>query len=244
MDIQLPGKSLDAQFASLWERFSKLPKTVDSLNTLDVRLRRWLTPISVACIVPIDDDQVCAYLEKAQHALAPYMRYAPQPTERLHITLFMVGYLRGGFPFPNTWTRDELNRMTSNAVQMFRKLPNFTVRVGPINTFPNVAIAEVRDDGHLRLLERAAASVIPETRRMTPRFSLLPHITLGYWGERPVPEIVEAIRPMRDWPSLPLQINRASVTLYYRELGTYKKRHVLERSVEQIIGTLPLSRRK
>jgi 2'-5' RNA ligase len=244
MDIQLPGKSLDTQFGTLWDRFSALPMTNDSMATWRIRLRRWLTPINVSFIVPIDDDEICNYLSDAQRRLAPLMHYAPQPKEKLHITLYLVGYLRAGLAFRYTWTREELHTLAERAAILFKKLPNFTVRVGPINAFPNVAIAEVRDEGQLRLLERAAASLIPESRRMPEPYTLLPHITLGYWGQRPVPPIAGTLKYLREWPILPLQVNRAALTLYYRGLGNYSTENVLHHSIEEIIGTLPLNRRE
>lgn len=244
MDIQLPGKSLDSQFERLWTQFSALDSTTDSLATFKLRLRRWITPINISFIVPLDNEEVCSYLEKAQARLAPLMHYAPQPTEKLHITLYMVGYLRGAIPLRNTWTRDELSGLVDRAAEMFKKLPNFTVRIGPINAFQNVAIAEVRDEGHLRLLERAAASIIPEARRLPPAYQLLPHVTLGYWGKRPVPPIAEVVKHMREWPRLPLQVNSAAMTIYYRGLGAYQTENVLHHSIEEVVGTLPLNRRK
>jgi 2'-5' RNA ligase len=244
MEIQLPDRSLDAQFATLWSRFSNLKHTVDGLVMPTIRLRRWLTPINISFIVPIDDEQVSTYLIDAQNALAPYMHYAPQPSEKLHITLFMIGYLRTGLPLRYTWARDELPAIVEKSAQMFAKLPNFTVRVGPINAFPNVAIAEVRDEGQLRLLERAASSIIPEARRMPPMYQLLPHITLGYWGRRPVAPIAEVMRPMRQWPMLPLRVDRVAMTLYYRGMGAYDRQELLERSVEEVIATIPLNKRQ
>lgn len=242
MSTTLPGKSLDAQFDVLWQRFSRLSRTTDTLSLWSMRLRRWLTPINVSFIVPITDPAMCEYLAAVQATLAPYMAYTPQPAEKLHVTLYQIGYVRAGMPFPGTWTRAELDRLADSGRRLFEQLPAFTVRVGPINAFPNVAIAEVHDDGQLRLLERAAASVIPENRRVPPFYPLIPHITLGYFGDRPATPIIKILRPLRDLPTVPLRIDRAAMTLYYRGLGSYHTKHVLRHSVEEVIATLPLHR--
>ncbi len=205
-----------------------------------MRVRRWLTPINVSFIVPITDPAVCDYLSNLQKTLAPYMDYAPQPSEKLHVTLYQIGYLRAGLPLSNTWTRAELDELSDKARELFKNLPPFTVKVGPVNAFPNVAIAEVHDDGQLRLLERAAASVIPDDRRVVPTYPLIPHITLGYFGNRPVTPIVKVLRPFRTQPPITLTIDRAAMTLYYRGLGSYRTKHVLRHSVEDIIANLPL----
>lgn len=239
----LPGKSLDTQFEGVWQRFIRLPATLDSLGSWTVRVRRWLTPLNISFIIPIHDETVCHYLTEAQRRLAPHMSYDPQPLEKLHITLYLMGYLRAGFAFRYTWTREEVDSLIEQATGMFRKLPSFTVKVGPFNAFPNVAIAEVRDEGHLRLLERAAMSVIPESRRMPMAYTLLPHITLGYFGSRATAPIVDVLRPLRDVKALPLKVDSAAVTLYYRGFGTYRAKYLLTHSVEETLATLQLDRR-
>lgn len=238
----IPGKSLDAQFDALWQRFTHLSQTVDTLNRWPMRWRRWLTPINISFIVPINDAEVTDYLIDAQQKLAPYMGYTPQPIDKLHVTLYQIGYLRAGLPISGTWLREELNRLAQSAAHLFEQLPPFTVRIGPLNAFPNVAIAEVHDNGQLRLLESAAANVIPASRRLSSTYPLIPHITLGYFGSRPALPVVKVLRPLRTSPGLPLRIDRAAITLYYRESGAYQAKHMLRHSVEEVIATLPLSK--
>jgi 2'-5' RNA ligase len=240
MEITLPGKSLSVQFDALWERFTRLSHTTDTLGTWSMRWRRWLTPISVSFIVPINDPAISDYLIDAQQSLAPYMTYTPQPAEKLHITLSLIGYVRAGLPLPGTWTRSELQALANHARTLFAKLPSFEVRVGPINAFPNVAIAEVHDEGQLRLLETAIGELIPKARRANRSYPLIPHVTLGYFGHRPAAPIIEALRPLRSLPSLPFSVDQASLTLYYRSSGSYPTRYLLRHSVEEVIATLPL----
>ena len=80
-DPTLPGRSLDAQFEVIWQRFTRLAETVDTLSTSSARWRRLLTPVNVSLIVPIQDDAVNAYLMEAQRQLSLYMAYVPQPVE-------------------------------------------------------------------------------------------------------------------------------------------------------------------
>ncbi len=244
LDPTMPGRSLDAQFDALWARFSRLTRTTDTLNRWPQRWRRWLTPVNVSFIVPISDSAVRAYLSDVQRALAPYMAYAPQPTEKLHITLYQIGYLRGRLPLAESWTRLELEYIAEQARRLFSELPPFTVKIGPINAFPNAAIAEVRDGGRLRFLEQAAVSVLPKTRRQKPIYPLIPHITLGFFGDHPTAPILDALRPLRDLPVLPLTIDRAALTLYSQPIGAYRNRSILKHSVEEVFATLPLNRKQ
>src|SRR5579859_3524923 len=204
VEVTLPGRSLDAQFEVLWQRFTRRTRTIDTLGRWSARLRRWATPINVSFIIPLSDPVVNAYLLSAQQALAPYMTYAPQPIERLHVTLYQVGYLRAGLPLPNTWIPEELGTLIERAKILLARFKPFILRVGPINAFPNVAIAEVHDDERLRLLARAVQALLPASRRRREIYPLIPHITLGYFGDRPTQPIIRVIDSLRTQPPLPL----------------------------------------
>ncbi len=240
VDATLPGKSLDVQFEMLWQRFSRLPRTIDTLGRLSARLRRLTTPINVSFLVPLTDPAVNAYLISVQETLAPYMTYAPQPAARLHITLHQLGYLRAGIPLPRTWTPEALGTVIENTRTLFARFKPFTVRVGPINAFPNVLIAEVHDSDRLRLLARALIDLLPPSRRQRPPYPLIPHVTLGFFGDRPTEPIIRAVQPLREQPSLPLTVDQVLLTLYYPDFGPYHTHRLLEHSVEDVIARLPL----
>jgi len=237
-DPTLPGRSLEAQFDALWQRFNHLTRTVDTLVTPSARWRRIFTPVNISLIVPIQDNAVCTYLTDAQQKLSPYMGYVPQPVERLHVTLALLGFLRAGLPVPGTWTLRELRQLVIDMQTLFAELPSFTVRIGPINAFPNVAIAEVHDDGQLRFLEKAVLSLVPQNRRSDAPYPLIPHITLGYFGSRPTRPIIQVLTPLRALPPLQFTIDQAALTLYYRGLGPYQAKYVLRHSVEEVVGTM------
>src|SRR5450432_1784781 len=111
MDPTLPGKSLDAQFDGLWQRFERLSTTADSLTNLKNRVQRLLVPINVSFIVPIEDATICDYLGRAQQVLLAHLDYAPQPPDKLHITVYQLGFLRNErLPFRGRWTKDMLKR--------------------------------------------------------------------------------------------------------------------------------------
>ncbi len=240
MDRTLPGKSLDAQFDVMWERFQRLPHTIDTMNRWPMRLRRWLTPINISFVVPIKAERVCTYLGRAQEILRPYMTYTPQPIDKLHITLYLVGYLRTWLALPGTWPRTALDRIVSLARENLALLEPFDVEIGPINAFPNVAIAEVHDRGQLRLLRAAVAQATPRLTRPLQSYPLVPHVTLGYFGRKPIEAVLEVIRPLREWPPVRLHIDRVDMTMYYRKRGPHKPADALPHSHEEVIATLPI----
>ena len=155
------------------------------MMTLPNRLRRWLTPVNVSFVIGIEDEAVCRYLMDAQEALIKHMDYAPQPQDKLHITVYQVGYLRTGLVLPGTWTPEQLHQIAGLARETLTYIDPFDVLVGPFNAFPNVAIAEVRDEGKIRLLRAAVSQTVPRLARPLPAYPLIPHVTLGYFGRKP-----------------------------------------------------------
>jgi 2'-5' RNA ligase len=238
-DPPFPGPSPEAQFDALWQRFQRLSQTADSINDWPARWRRWLTPVNVSFIVPIDDEAVCCYLDRAQKALLAHMNYAPQPPDKLHLTLYQVGYLRNGLPLPGTWTHWQLERIAAIARENLTLIEPFDVQIGPINAFPNVPIAEVHHDGRLRLLRAVVSQTVPRRPRLLPPpVPLVPHVTLGYFGRRPAAPIQDAIRPLRQWPPVTLRIDQVRMTMYYRKPGKYQPSQALRHSAEEVLFVL------
>ena len=241
MDRTLPGKSLEWQFDALWQRFERLSYTTDTLRSLPARIRRWLMPVNVSFIIPIEDQAVCDYLGRAQEGLKPHMAYAPQPAERLHITLFELGFLRSiPFQLRGIWSRTQLDQIADLVGQYMSLVKPFEVQIGPVNAFPNVAIVEVHDLGKLRLLNGVISQAVPPLQLPLPRFPMVPHVTLGFFGMRPAAPIRNTIRPMRNWPPIPFLVDHVDLTLYYPQPGPYSLSRILQHSVEEVIVTLPL----
>ncbi len=224
----------------MWMRFQRLPHTIDTINRWPVRLRRWLTPINVSFVVPIEDEAVCSYVSRAQEILKPHMAYAPQPADKLHITLYMVGYLRTWLALPGTWPREALDRIISLARENLAFLEPFDVEIGPVNAFPNVAIKEVHDNGQLRLLRAAVAQATPRLARPLQSYPLIPHVTLGFFGQKPIGPILDAMLPLREWPSITFHVERVDMTMYYRKRGPYKPTDALPHSEEEVIASLKI----
>ncbi len=187
IDTTLPGKSLGAQFDAVWQRFERLSHTEDTMRKSTARLRRWLTPVNVSFVIPIDDTAVFDYL----------------------------GYQYLGLMQP------------------------FSVQIGPINAFPNVPIAEVHDNGSLRMLRGVIAQAIPPV--LTPlNYPLIPHITLGYFGKQPAAPVRNALRPLRGLAPMTFTIDRVQLTLYSLKAGRHERSAVLLHSTEEVLASMPL----
>ena len=228
----------DHSYAATWERFSRLSQTQDSLADERRGWRRWLLTPVVAFVIPIDDPAVCAQLESWQRALAPWLAYAPQPAERLHITLHIAGRLSPlpWLPLPHFWRRSELGRLAERARPVFERFDPFEVGIGPPNAFPNALFAEVQDEaGCLRALRAELRRALPLRARPSLHWPFVPHVTLGFWGRQPVAPLVEALLPYRTAAPLPLRVTAVHLTLYHQDNALLRP-DVLRTAREEILA--------
>lgn len=228
----------DPTYAATWERFLRLSQTQDSLADDRRGWRRWLLTPVVAFVIPVDDPVVCAALESWQRALAPWLIYAPQPAERLHITLHTAGRLRPApwLFLPPYLRRLEVERLAERARPVFERFDSFEVKIGPPNAFPSVLFAEVQDDAScLRALRATLRRALPLRARPPLRWPFVPHVTLGYWGQQPVAPLVEALELYRAAVPLPLRVTAARLTLYHQDNALLRP-DVLRTAREEIIA--------
>lgn len=235
-----------AAFAAQWTHFTRLKLTDDSLARDRRGIRRWLLMPHLAFVIPIDDVDVRSRLASWQSAFADTLPYVPQPIERVHVTLHYVGRLRTNawLLLPHTWPRASLKNMAERARQALAQCSPFTIGIGPPNAFPNVLFAEVHDtdDECLRATRLRVRRALPLRARPPSPWNYLPHITLAYWGEQPVPPLVERLRALRETDPLPLRVSRIRFTIYWRDLLPAAP-DVLVRAREEVIAEYTLSPR-
>lgn len=235
----------DAAFAAQWTQFTRLKLTEDSLANDRRMMRRWLLMPYLAFVIPVDDPEVRARLASWQNTFADTLPYAPQPIDRAHVTLHYVGRLRTSpwLLLPNSWPRSSLENMAERVRGALAQCSPFTIGIGPPNAFANVLFAEVHDtdDECLRATRLRVRRALPLRARPPSPWNYLPHITLAYWGEQPVPPLVERLRPLREIEPLPLRVTRIRFTIYWRDhLFTPD---VLARAREEVVAEYTLAPR-
>ncbi len=229
-------------YRAIWERFCRLRWTEDSLAEERRGWRRWLLSPSVAFIIPIHDEAVLTQLQSWQSALSPWLAYAPQPAERLHITLHMVGRLSPlpWLPLPHLWRRRGLDGLAAAAGSLVQGMDCFIVNIGPLNAFSNALFAEVQDEtGCLRTLRTGLRRALPRRARPPLRWPFVPHVTLGYWGRQPVAPLVAALMPFRKVQPVPLRVERVRLTIYAVNNGPSRV-DLLRTAREEIIAEFAL----
>ncbi|HVO69662.1 MAG TPA: 2'-5' RNA ligase family protein [Aggregatilineaceae bacterium] len=198
-----------------------LTLTQDTLAWERRGLRRWLLLPHIAFVIPIEDPVATERLTSWQEALRPWLRYDPQPANRLHVTLHYVGVLRyePWLWLPHSWRTSALSRIAEQARATLESFDAFDLQLGPLNAFPNVLFAEVHDsDQCLRLLRVRLRRVLPIRARPPSPWPYLPHVTLGNWGQQPVAPLVSALKPYRTAEPVHDRVTHVVLTVYTRDV--------------------------
>jgi len=205
-------------------------------------LRRWLLLPHIAFVIPIEDPVVMEQLVHWQEALRPWLLYDPQPEDRLHITLHYVGVLRSKpwLWLPHSWTRAALFQIAGQVRETLENIAAFELWLGPLNAFPNVLFAEVRDrDQCLRQLRIKLRRRLPVRARPPSPWPYTPHITLGNWGRQPAAPLVKAMQPYRIVEPVPFRVARVRLTVYTRDSSPLR-RDALRAAQEEVIADYQL----
>jgi 2'-5' RNA ligase len=238
--MSMPGRRAQAYYEN-WQRFVSLPHTQDSPARERQGVRRWLLWPYVAFVIPIDDPAVVAQGAASRDALRPWMAYNPQPDRYLHVTLHYVGLLRPApwVRLPNAWGRSALDDLAERVRPAIEGVPAFDVHLGPLNAFPGVLFAEVHERVPcLRVLRARLRRALPLRARPPTVWSFLPHVTLGFWGQQPVPPLIKALLPYRTVNPVQLRVDTLHFTVYTRALTA--RQDFLDVAREEIIAAYKL----
>jgi 2'-5' RNA ligase len=228
-----------------WRQFLQLNQTQDSAAIERRGVRRWQLLPFIALVLPIDDPAIVAQLQEWQTELHSWFRYEPMPSDQFHITLIYIGLLRRNWWdlfLMNTWRRDTLMPLIRRAENVLRNAYQFEIRLGPLNSFPNVLFAEVQDDNQcLRKLRARVRRALPLRARPVAQWAYLPHITLGLWGQQPAAPIIETLQPYRQVQPIPFTVKTVEFTIYTRDavpLGP----DLLTKSYEEVLAKFTLKK--
>lgn len=230
------------QYAKIWQKFVQIASTEDSLAKERRFWRRWLLLPHIAFLIPIDDPAAVEQLSEWQRAFEPWLKYDPQPAERLHITLHQVGTLRPSpwMLLPNTWQRDALFKLVARVEDAIQTLAPFEIGIGPLNAFPNALIAEIQDIHRcLQTLRARVRRALPLRARPPSQWIYAPHITLGYWGEQDAAPLIDRLRSFRMVEPQTTRVDRVKLTVYTRNTIP-NKRDLLATAQEDVIAWFSL----
>jgi 2'-5' RNA ligase len=193
MQVQEPARAF---FHATWQRFQARPALTDHWTAWGP----WQEGATyLTYLVPMSSVGGLRDGLHAIHRALAAASLAVVPPAWLHLTVQGVG-------FADTLSAAHRQALVHEAARVMRAAPAFRVRLGGANSFPDVAILEVYDDGHIRALRHRLRTAVPWlaeggrdplVQDGVDRF--MPHLSLAYYHagvERRA--VSEALAPFRD----------------------------------------------
>jgi len=182
-----------AEYEAAWTRFHALTGLIHGFETIDSPWARGRDRYG-AFLVRVDDPGARGHLRSLAERLATVPGLTLYLENYWHITIKTVGFL-----VPEATASDEvpnanLDGIIEAANNVLAAHAAFDFRIGPINAFPDVVIAEVWDSGAVRRLNAALLEAVPGLLRQPfdgPHF--LPHISLARYVSNEALDQLKAI---------------------------------------------------
>lgn len=171
--------NIDLEFEVAWSRFLALQRLTLVPDTLESPSAHGGQEYA-AFLIRIDDPRAMAYLRPLATRLASLPGIEPYPDDYWHITVKGLGFLTEGPGGPDAVCQADLERISESAASVFSCQPPFTVRLGRVNCFPEVAFVEVLGGLPVRQMNIRLLEDMPGLPRQPfdgPDF--LPHISIA-----------------------------------------------------------------
>jgi 2'-5' RNA ligase len=171
-----------AEYEAAWTRFHSLSGLIHGFETIDSPWARGRDRYG-AFLVRVEDPAARDHLRPLAERLATVPALTLYPERYWHITIKTLGFLVTEATSPDEVQDASLASIVEAASTVFDAQPPFDLRIGPINAFPDVVIAEIWDDGAVRRLNTALLDAMPGLLRHPfdgPHF--LPHVSLARYA--------------------------------------------------------------
>ncbi|HEU0163588.1 MAG TPA: 2'-5' RNA ligase family protein [Thermomicrobiales bacterium] len=206
----LPDIPVEQQVAYVkaWDHFRSAGSVADGRHDTDDWSSRD-TSFAICC-VRIPPGTLGPAIEEIRAVLAEYPFVRLHPDDFLHIPIQELGFLSDAPRRRDEINFERLEEFSSVARIPIGEYPQFTIRIGGINSFLDAPFLDVQDGGwisriHRRLLDIA---VIPPNTR----FPFLPHITLGHYTESAeIGDLGERLEPWRDITLGEFEVNEIEI---------------------------------
>jgi len=170
------------EYEAAWARFQSLTGPIHGFETIDSPWARGRARYC-AFLVRVNDPAAREYLRPLAERFSTVPGLTLYPEDYWHITIKTVGFL-----LPEAAAADEvpdanLAGIIEEATAVFAAHTAFDLRIGPVNAFPDVVIAEIWDGGAVRRLNTALLGAVPGLLRQPfdgPYF--LPHVSLARYS--------------------------------------------------------------
>lgn len=167
------------EFDDAWARFQALDSLILGPETLESAWSHGRDRYA-ALLIPVDDPDTVAHARGALSELSHVPGLEPYPEPYWHITIKGIGFLCDKATEPDEISEEQINVVSEQIGDMLSAQPQFQIRAGHINAFPEVVIIEAWDDGYVRNLNTQILETIRGLARHPfdgPTF--LPHISIA-----------------------------------------------------------------
>lgn len=202
--------SIDAEFDAAWSRFLALSRLTLVSETLESSSAHGGQEYA-AFLVQIEDPKVIEFLRPLASRLARLAGVETYAEPYWHITVKGLGFVAEGRGRKDAISLAGLERVSRAAARIFSRQPPFTVRLGRVNCFPEVAFVEVLDGLPVREMNTRLLEEIPGLCRQPfdgPAF--LPHISIArFTSDEALPHLKQVVARLREevplGPELPVR---------------------------------------
>jgi 2'-5' RNA ligase len=170
------------EYETAWTRFHSLTGLIHGFETIDSPWARGRDRYG-AFLVRVEDSAARHHLRPLAERLCSVPGLTLYPENYWHITIKTLGFLVPGATLPDEVPDSNLASIIEAAAAAFAAHPAFDLRIGPINAFPDVVIAEIWDGGAVRRLNTSLLDGVPALPSQPfdgPYF--LPHISLARYA--------------------------------------------------------------
>jgi 2'-5' RNA ligase len=133
----------------------------------------------ITFLIRVQAPGIITEAQKAQESLRAFSCPDPYPVEYLHLTVKETGcFLVDEKESEDEITRDELGKLMESAREALEGMEGFIVNIKNLNHFRSNIVAEARDMGEIREMNRRLLGLdgVQKLRNDYPRF--LPHMSL------------------------------------------------------------------
>jgi 2'-5' RNA ligase len=169
---------LSRDFAGAWERFEGLESLRLLEQTHEWEWTRGRTDL-FAFLAAVSDEPVQEYLAGLVSEIEDIPGIDPYPERYWHVTIKVVGFLAETPSRDDEVSLKDVERLAEAARPALEACPQFDVRAGPVNGFPEVVFAEVHDGGAVRTLNQRLLEVPGLQRYPVDGEMFLPHISIA-----------------------------------------------------------------
>lgn len=171
-----------AEYEAAWTRFHTLTGLIYGLETIDSPWAHGRDRYG-AFLVRVNEPAARDHLRPLTERLATVPCLTLYPENYWHITIKTLGFLVREATDDEEVHEADLDRIIEAAAAVFATQPEFDLRVGPINAFPDVVITEIWDGGVVRRLNTALLEAVPGLPRQPfDGRHFLPHISLARYS--------------------------------------------------------------